>query len=138
MKKFTFKLQKVLDMRKHREEETKIELGRAISILTEIENNIIRNAEIRRKAAAERFAEASSAAAIISWDHYILRLEKESEQMIRDAAQAELIVEEKRGQYLEASRELKVLEKLREKREQEYRKNFFAAETAELDDLWRG
>ncbi|MDR2478696.1 MAG: flagellar export protein FliJ [Treponema sp.] len=138
MKKFGFKLQKVLDMRRHREEEAKIELGRAISILTEIENNIIRNAEIRRNAAAERFASAASAAAIISWDHYIQRLAMEAEKLMSDAAQAELTVEEKRGQYLEASRELKVLEKLKEKQEQEYRRESFAAATAELDDLWRG
>jgi len=48
-----------------------------------------------------------------------------------------LVVEEKRAQYLEASRELKVMEKLKEKREKEYRKEVFAAETRELDDMWR-
>lgn len=137
MKRFHFKLQKVLELRKHREDEAKIELGRAIGILTEIENQIKQNAAKHQYAAAKRFADTGDAAAIISWDHYILRLEQEAERLLREAAQAELVVEEKRGQYLEASRELKVMEKLKEKRGVEYRKEFFAAETAGLDDLWR-
>ena len=142
MKRFGFKLQKVLELRKHREDGARIELGQAVSALNEIENRIRHNAENRRLAAAGRFANASAAssgaaAEIISWERYILRLDQEAEKLLREAAQAELVVEEKRGQYLEASRELKVLEKLKEKREQEYRKDFFAAETAELDDLWR-
>jgi flagellar FliJ protein len=39
--------------------------------------------------------------------------------------------------YLEASRELKVIDKLKEKRQQEYRKETFSAETKELDDIFR-
>jgi flagellar FliJ protein len=137
MKRFNFQLQKVLELRKFREDEARVELGRAISALSEIENRIAENARCRGHAAAERFADAANSAAMLSWDNYMRRLEQESEKLAREAARAELAVEEKRGLYLEASRELKVLEKLKEKREQEYRKEFFAAETAELDDLWR-
>ncbi|MDR2476850.1 MAG: flagellar export protein FliJ [Treponema sp.] len=137
MKRFHFKLQKILELRKHREDEAKIELGRAIGILTEIENQIKQNAVKHQHAAAKRFADAGDAAAIISWDRYILRLEQEADRLLQKAAQAELVVEEKRSRYLEASRELKVMEKLKEKRGLEYRQEFFAAETAGLDDLWR-
>jgi flagellar FliJ protein len=74
---------------------------------------------------------------MVAWDSYILRLEQEAERLTEEAAQAELVVEEKRNLYLEASRELKVMEKLKEKRAAEYRKEMFAAETKELDDMWR-
>jgi len=51
------------------------------------------------------------------------------------AAQAEIIVEEKRAQYLEASKDLKALEKLKEKREKEYRKEEENYQMKEVDDL---
>jgi flagellar FliJ protein len=74
---------------------------------------------------------------MLAWDSYINRLEQEAQHLAEEAAQAEIVVEEKRNLYLEASRELKVMEKLKEKRETEYRKEMFAAATREMDDLWR-
>jgi flagellar FliJ protein len=145
VKRFRFNLEKVLELRQHREDEAKNELGRAISILTAIENNIKQNALVHSRAVQQRFtgladigmANGIAAASMLAWDSYILRLEQEAERLMREAAQAEMVVEEKRNLYLEASRELKVMEKLREKREVEYRKEFFAAETRELDDIRR-
>ena len=135
MKRFNFSLQKILQLRKYREEESKIELGRAIGVLSEIENRIKTNASTRVSAAAQRFADAGNSAAMAAWEHYIIRLDQEAEKLVKEAAQAELVVEEKRAIYLEASRKLKAIEKLREKREKEHRKKMFAAETAELDSI---
>ena len=135
MKRFSFGLAKVLQLRKHREQEAKIDLGRAVGILTEIESRIAETAARRHRAAGERF---SDAAAMLSWDNYIVRLDQEAERLAGEAARARLVVEEKRSVYMEASRELKVLEKLQEQSQKEYRRELFAAETAELDDLWRG
>jgi len=150
MKRFRFDLEKVLELRRYREQEAKIELGRAISVLTEIENKIRHNAVCRVQAGQERFsglavaeaganfgATGAGALSMFAWNCYILRLEQEAERLLEEAAQAELVVEEKRALYIEASRELKVMEKLREKREGEYRKEMFAVQTAEMDDLWR-
>ena len=74
---------------------------------------------------------------MFAWDGYILRLEHEAERLMEEAAQAELVVEEKRKLYIEASRELKVMEKLKEKRSTEYRKEMLAAQARELDDMRR-
>jgi flagellar FliJ protein len=135
MKRFSFSLEKVLGLRKYREQEAKIELGRAVNILTEIEHRVRETAAKRGHAARERFVAPGDIAA---WNNYIIRLDQEAERLAGEAARAELVVEEKRALYLEASRELKVMEKLKEKREKEYRAEMFAAQTAELDDLWRG
>jgi len=140
VKRFSFNLEKVLELRQYREQEAKNELGRAISILNAIENNIKQNALVHNRAVHERFTSINADNGMLSmlaWDNYILRLEQEAQRLMEEAAQAELVVEEKRNQYLEASRELKVMEKLREKRAAEYRKEVFAAETRELDDMWR-
>ena len=146
MKRFRFNLEKVLELRQFNEQEAKNELGRAISILNGIEAKIKKNTDLHSQARHERFeginasgsaGAPSGPASMMSWDAYILRLEQEAQRLAEEAAQAELFIEEKRVLYLEASRELKVMEKLREKREAEYRKESLAADTRTLDDLWR-
>jgi flagellar FliJ protein len=146
VKRFRFGLEKVLEFRRFGEQEAKNELGRAMGVLAAIENNIKQNALIHSRAVHERFTGIESGThavsavgglSMLAWDNYILRLEQEAQRLILEAAQAELVVEEKRNLYLEASRELKVMEKLKEKREKEYRKEVLAAETSELDDMWR-
>jgi len=145
MKRFSFKLEKVQKLRQFREEQTRIELGQAVGVLSGIENEIKSTAQTRKTAAQQRFSAvtagintftpASGHLDMLAWDHYIARLDRETDQLLKKAAEAELRVEEKRELYLTASRELKVLEKLREKQMKEYRREFFAAETSELDDL---
>jgi len=132
MKKFSFRLEKVLQLRKFREEECKIELGHAISGLNVIENDIKITAVKRRKAASQRFNAANE---IGAWDNYILRLDQETERLMEKAAQAEIIVEEKRALYLEASKDLKTLEKLKEKRGKEHRKEMLDSQMTEVDDI---
>jgi len=145
VKRFKFGLEKVLKLRQHNEHEARVELGRAIGILAGIENEIKRNAETRSGAIKERFAgigEGNTASdtgfggslSMHAWDAYINRLEQEADRLMEEAAQAELVVEEKRGLYIEASRELKVMENLKERREKEHRKEMFIAETKEMDD----
>ena len=141
MKRFKFGLEKVLVLRQYSEQEAKNELGRAIGILTSIENNIKINSARQNKAMQERFESISDsgngALSMRTWDNYILRPEQEGEVLAEQAAEAELVVEEKRNLYLEAGRELKVMEKLKEKRQREYRKEMFAVETRELDEVRR-
>ena len=142
MKRFRFSLEKVLELRQFNEQEAKNELGRVISVLNAIENNIKHNALLHGQAVTERFAGISDGGeagvfSMLAWDNYVLRLEQEAERLMEEAVQAELVVEEKRTIFLEASRELKVMEKLKEKRKMEYRKEMLAAETRELDDMWR-
>jgi flagellar FliJ protein len=138
MKRFKFGLAKVLELRQYREQEAKNELGKAIGILTAIENEINVNEEKHADATRERFNGINTNGILMQqWDNYILRLDREAEFLAERATQAEQVVEEKRNLYLEASRELKVIEKLKEKRQKEYRKEMFAAETKELDDIFR-
>jgi flagellar FliJ protein len=138
MKRFKFTLQRVLDLRAHREDEAAIELGRAMSILAEIENRIKTCAEERVRAASERFRSSNRATDILAWENYILRLDAEKERLLEEAAQAELAVEEKRNAYIEASREKKVLDKVREKRFKEYRRISGQEEIKTVDDISGG
>ena len=135
MKSFTFSLEKVLNLRKFREDEAKIELGRATGLLAELEGKIRGLAGERARAAANQFNPENNAAMIQQYTYYLLRLDNTREQLFKEAALAELKVEEARTLFLEASRERKVLDKLKEKRQNEYRKEMFAEETKALDDI---
>jgi flagellar FliJ protein len=149
MKRFVFDLEKILDLRKHREQEAKIALGRAVGELTDIENQIKELAFLRSRAAGEYLPPSGlavlkqdapvqvsfSAAYYRNYEFYIRRLEHKKEELLEAAAAAQLELEEKRALYLEASRERKVLDKLKEKRAAEYRRVLFTGETKILDDM---
>jgi flagellar FliJ protein len=138
MKRFHFNLQKALDLRTYREQDAEIELGRAISRLTELRNRLKALAEERFRAASERFARSNSAEDMLAYERYITRLDSQKEQLLEDAAAAELAVNEKREAYLAASRDRKVFDKLKEKRFEEYRKLALREEVKLTDDTASG
>jgi len=132
MRRFKFNMEKILQLRKFKEEECKLALGQAISALNKIENDIKTAAVKRHNAASERFKNPLETS---SWEVYILRLEQEAEKLAEKAAQAEIVVEEKRAVYLEASKDLKAIEKLKEKQRKDYRKEYFNNEMNLVDEL---
>jgi flagellar FliJ protein len=138
LRAFQFRLEKVLELRKYREQEKEIELGRAVGALAEIEHRIAALAAERLRAAETRFSRDHGGSEIFSFELYIQRLDHTRDKLLEAAALAELRLEEARAAYIEASRDRKVLDKLREKRAGEYRKAFFAAEVKTLDDISGG
>jgi flagellar FliJ protein len=138
MKHFRFDLEKILELRVYRERETEIELGRAIGALTVIEQAIETTAAARSEAAAQRFAPENGIPEIQWYDFYIRRLDAGRDRLLKEAAEAELKVEAARQSFLEASRERKVFDKLKEKRRQEHRAETLLEETKTLDDIAGG
>ena len=137
MRPFSFSLQKVLNLRKFYEDEAKIELGRATGQLSEIEGKIMNIGRERARAANAQFAPGNSASMIQQYMYYLLRLDNTKEQLFKEAAMAELKVEEARNIFLEKSRDRKVLDKLKEKRQKEHRKEMQAEENKAIDDISR-
>jgi flagellar FliJ protein len=135
MKRFRFGLQKILELREHAEKEAEIELGKAVGALTMIERRIASVAEERHGAAAQRFAAGNGLAEMQNYERYITRLDRTRDKLLIDAARAELVVAEKRDIYREAARNRKALDKIRERRQGEYRKFALAEENKELDDV---
>jgi flagellar FliJ protein len=138
MKCFRFDLEKIFKIRAYREQEAEIKLGRALGVLTAIEREIQSVAAARVEAASCRFAPGNGADEILRYDLYICRLDAQRDWLVKEAAEAELKVEEARSVFLEASRERKVLDKLKEKRWQKYRGVLLAEETKTLDEIADG
>jgi flagellar FliJ protein len=134
MKAFIFRLEKLLNLRKHYEDEAKMELGKAVGVLAEIEGRITALAAERVRAAAAQFRPENSAIEIQQYMFYLVRLDCTKERLLNEAAIAEIKVEEAREAFLEASRERKVLDNLKEKKQKEYHKQKLEEETKVLDD----
>jgi flagellar FliJ protein len=139
MRRFRFSLENILELREHLEREAELALGRAVGELAAIENRLrelallkLRAREEHRDPPAENLADYYR-----NRDRYIRRLDQTKEELLQQAAQAQARVEEARTSYLEASRERKVLDKLKEKQAAAYRKESFAAEVKTLDDMAR-
>jgi flagellar FliJ protein len=138
MKRFNFKLEPLLAIRAYREREAEIELGRRNGVLADIENRMRITAEEKVRAAANRFAKQNGLREMIYYNNYILRLDNTKETLIADAAKAELAIEEAREVYLDAARERKILDNLKERQEADYEKAARRAEVAVLDDISNG
>ena len=135
MKAFSYSLEKVLRLRKYHEDEAKIELGKAVGTLAEIENKIYSTAEEIVRAQAAQFNRENTAKDMQQYMFYLLRLDSNKENLLKQAAMAEVKVEEAREVFIEASRERKVLDNLKDKRFKEYRKTSLVEETKTLDDI---
>lgn len=138
MKRFRFDLDKLLELREYREKEAEQVLARAVGELASIEGRIRSVAGERAAVAANRFAPGRSAVDMRNAEFYLLRLDKLKDTLIEAAAKAELAVEAARDAFVEASRDKKVLEKLKEKRKAEYRKAASIEEINTIDDISSG
>jgi flagellar FliJ protein len=138
VKRFKFSLDKALKLREYHEKETEIDLGRAVGALTQLEQAIDATTEERIAAAAERFSAGFSVSDILTFDHYVQRLDATNVKLAQDAEKATARVEDARGVYIEASRDRKVLSNVKERREKEHHKAMLVEETKVLDDIASG
>ncbi|MDR1096260.1 MAG: flagellar export protein FliJ [Spirochaetaceae bacterium] len=135
MKRFAFQFEKLLRVREFAENAAKEELGRQIGALNGIEARIAENETRRTGAAEKRFAKGNSIPDMDAYNFYIMRLDHEKTKLLEDAEEQNKKVEEARAQYIEASREKKIIEKLKEKERKEYKRETQKSEEEEIDTL---
>ncbi|MDR2398449.1 MAG: flagellar export protein FliJ [Spirochaetaceae bacterium] len=135
MRRFHFRLQKVLALREYREQETKVELGKAIGALTRIEQSIADIAAERVRIGNQQCGPGRGVAEIVAFDRYVQRLDSSKNRLVADADQARQQVETAREVYLAASRDRKILDKVREHQAVEHRKEQRAQEAKLLDEV---
>lgn len=134
MKKFKFSLEKVLSLREFEENQAQIELAKAISVVTELNNKLKFIAKERVKNNDAR-SNSTDLSYLMSIENYIEGLDYQKEILLEELTQAELILEEKRQIMIEAMKKRKALEKLKEKQLQEYKKEILKEEEKVLDEI---
>jgi flagellar FliJ protein len=137
MRKFQFRLQRFLDIRKYKEREWELKLaaitGECISIQNKIDKNL-KNIVVSMKKRALH-SDSIDIETFLSFENYIVRLEYENSDLREELALKELERQKIQKSYMEASRERKVLEKLKEKKESEFMSNQRKEEFKETDDI---
>jgi flagellar FliJ protein len=137
MRRFQFRLERFLDLRRWKEREWEIRLAQATGKVIVLKNRI---AEIDGEIGASygrSFARGTAVdvAAMAGRERYVQRLAAERGRRTAELALRTREMEEIRGHYLEAARERKVLDKLKERRAAEYYERQRDEEYQQIDDL---
>jgi flagellar FliJ protein len=134
MKRFAFRLQRVLDIRSRIRDERRQELG---ARQAELQREEALLAELEAELLLARIEEGGtySASELQMVGAYAIRLRSQIERQLVRIEGAKQAVEEARARYIEATKDTQVLEKLREKRREEYTQEVLLEEGRNLDEV---
>lgn len=138
MKKFRFRLQRVLEVRAAKETACQRELARSVEELKREELRL-QNAGSESKASGEGLRRAlkksCSAGNLIALDSWRIRKGEELKMQKARTRDRKNRVQQKRSTLIQASKDKKVLERLRQRRMEEHEAESRAEEQAFLDEL---
>ena len=134
MRRFSFRLQRVLDIREQIRDELRQELVRKNH---ERDDELQVLARLEQESLQIKIEEGGtySASELVMFGAYSVRLKQQMEQQQQRVAAAIKQVEEAKERYIEASKEAKALEMLRQKRREEYTEQQLKEEGRQLDEL---
>jgi flagellar FliJ protein len=134
MKRFKFRLQRILDIREQIRDEARQELGRRNAVLAH-EQSVLGGleAELLRLNAGENGIVTASE--LLLTGAYAQRIQKLIEQQALKVEEARKAVVEAQERYIQANKDAKALEMLREKRRVEYDHEVLKEEINQLDEV---
>jgi flagellar FliJ protein len=137
MRRFQFRLERLLDLRRWKEREWELKLARALGECLLLQNRI---REIGEEIGASRLAEYTEGRrvdveAMARRELYVQRLAMERERAQVSLEEKRREMEKVRARYLEVSKERKVLDKLKERRSEEYYDRQLDEEYRTVDDV---
>ena len=121
MKPFKFELEDVLSLRKFEQEQAQIELGKAVSEETRIQNDLQTLALQHTKAKGE-LKGVTDFSLITQGQQFFLFLKMQENKLLEDLAQAKIITDAKREVFKKCLQKTQSLEKLKEKQKELYSK----------------
>lgn len=134
MKRFSFSLQKVLDLREFEKNQAQTELGKAVSEERKIQDTMDMIAQARAASVHEADG-MTDIRSLYGVNQYFKLLDQRRDQMATELAKAKLVTEEKRAVMREAMKKVKVLENLREHRVMAWKKQLQKEEDDAIDDI---
>ena len=138
MAKFVFNMQGLLNIKEKLEEQSKTEYGKALNKLEE-EKNILLNLENSKKQNIVNFRESINKGVKPNYtksiNQFISLIDKKIEQQVENVNKAEEVVEQKRLVLLNAMKERKVLEALKEKEKENYFREELKKEQKIIDEI---
>ena len=140
MKKYTFRLQTVLDIKANKLNEKLVELAQVQQILS-TEEAKLEDLKSRKTTAYEEliqsytFEKALDIREVCNYKGYLGKVEIEIKQQEDRIENVMFFVKQKQSEVNQALKEKKILEKLKEKEKNAFYQEFIKQEAKELDDL---
>jgi flagellar FliJ protein len=136
VRRFSFQLEKVLELRRYSEQEWELKLGEITSRVIAVENQLAEWAERRHATTGTAIPGGRvDMHTVRSRADYVSLIDDRLRQLQRRLVTLEAERDKVRERYLEASRERKALSKLRERRRDEYYKDAKRHEVYTLDEI---
>ena len=136
MKRFSFNLQKLLQLREFEEKNAKTALAAAVSEAERIKNEL-KSVALERVRVNKTRNENVDTLFLITLEHYVNRLDVRKEELLENLADTELLIEQRRVLFAAAMQKRSVLDKLKEKQYLTWRKENAKAEESALEDAFR-
>jgi flagellar FliJ protein len=137
VRQFHFRLERLLEIRSYRERQWLARLAAASGLCTRLMRRITESGEAARSAFTidSRRGNELDLSVLVHKEHYINRLGQERKALQEELQEKERQRSEVQHRYQEVSRDKKVLEKLKEKREKDYYSQAKLEEFKAVDDL---
>jgi len=139
MKQFEFRLQKVMETTKTREELKKRELAKALVVLAQneslLESMFARLEEQIEEYNARKLKPSMTASDLMNFSHYTEKLLTDIQHQKKNIETLAEKVRQHREKLIEITKDKKILERLKEKRYEEYRKKLRNMEQKFIDEL---
>lgn len=134
MKKFEFKMQKILDLRKFEQQQAEADLGKANAEVARIQRELDSIA-VKKASAIKAFDNQSDFVVQTQMQQFFYMLDQKKEKFFEEMAKAQIVADEKRAVVLECMKKTKSLEKLREKHLQKWTLEQRQIEAKKIDDV---
>lgn len=134
MKKFVFSMQKILDLREFEQKQAEAELGRANAEVARIQGELDSIAK-KRVSVVKNFDEEPEFSVVAGIQNYFFMLDQKKEKFLDEMVQAQMVAEEKREIVRQAMQKVKILEKLKESKLREWKKESLRQEELASDDI---
>ncbi len=134
MKKFAFSMQKILDLRIFEQRQAEMELGKANAEVARIQGELESIAK-RKISTIKNFDTNTDFLIQAEIQSFFFMLEQKKEKFLEELATAQIAADEKREVVRQAMQKVKVLEKLKENKFRQWKKDSLKAEELAADDI---
>ncbi len=134
MKKFSFELEKVLEFRNFEKQQAEGELAKALAVETEINNNLMTIAQ-QYAAVKASMKGSQNFEDVMAQSRFNNLLDYQKEELLKQLAEAKLVSEQKREVLRECMKKTTALEKLRDKKLEEWKAAADYEEAELLDEV---
>ena len=134
MAKFVFELQEILDFRNFEQEQAQIELGKALAVENEINQNL-NNIALQYTALKQSMKGVTDFNLVFAQNNHKKLLDYQKEELLKRLAEAKLVSEEKRKILQECMKKTSALEKLKDQQLEEYKQEHENEEKKNIEEL---